>query len=191
MTQSPNSVKMLASFERNIFVPLVGDNTNPDNVHRLLKQRSARISVESIRALMDGQESKLRDFEVVTVMRSDDEPAVAEVSKPALKMPANQPANRVSKGPHLSRARGRNYAPQDEVKPIKRGTVYAKMMEMLLKGATAQQLKDSTTNATTGGVSDVLSWQIKDKGYGLRLDEATGMYYLILPKGQKEIKYRD
>jgi hypothetical protein len=66
-------------------------------------------------------------------------------------------------------------------------------MEMMLRpeGASMKEMLDKAGNKTSGGVNDVLSWQIKQRGYGLRFDEGTSKYHLVLPKGHDKLTYKD
>jgi hypothetical protein len=192
--QAQNAIKMIASFNRGIFVPLVGPNEEPVNVHNFLKEKGARVSLDHIRAMMEGKESEFKDFEVYEV-RGQHLPQPS--STPVRPLPGRltsspQKTGMVSGAPAVARGRGREYAPSGEpIKLLKRGTVYATLMEMLVQGATMKELLESTSNATAGGVNDVLSWQVKQRGYGLRFDKETGKYHLVFPKGQRALKYQD
>lgn len=203
--QAQSAIKMIASFNRGIFIPLVGANEQPINVHNFLKEKGARVSFDHVKAMMEGREREFKDFEVLQVTKAESgavqiepQPAKAVETKP---QPSRLPGNLLKPGvqkpslqsgaPAIARGRGREYAPTGEVKPLKRGTVYAKLMEMLIDGATMKELLGATSNATPGGVNDVLSWQIKQRGYGLRFDQETGKYFLVFPKGHKELTYKD
>lgn len=201
-------IKMFASFNRGIYIPMVGPNESPESVYAFLKERNARISLDRVRDLIEGRETMFRDFEVVTVQghhgvpQTLSIPAASRVAAEDPNRPApvvhrtpvptgQQAANLVSGSPQVARGRGREYAPTGQIKALKRGTVYAQLMEMLLHGATMKELLAATSNVTAGGVNDVLSWQIKNRGYGLRFDAATGKYWLVLPKGHTSLTYKD
>jgi hypothetical protein len=184
-----NAVKMLASFNRGIFIPLIGDNDNPQKVYSILKDKGARVTFDHVRSLMAGQEEIFKDFEVVTIIGARSLPVAGRTI-----VPAPQPAEKttlMSGAPAISRGRGRQYAPSGIIKPLKRGTIYAKLMEMLVEGATMQQLLDATSNETSGGVNDVLSWTVKDRGYGLRFNSETGTYHIVMPVGHKALTYQE
>lgn len=216
MNQTANSVRMMASFNRGIYVPLVGPNADPNNVYNYLKDKNARISLEHVRGLMEGREELFKDFEVVTILdartiRGESIPASSPVASDTAQAVVNadvkqtvapvvrrvpgttgpQQTNLQSGSPQVARGRGREYAPSGIIKPLKRGTVYAQLMEMLMKGATMKELLAAVGNQTAGGVNDVLSWQIKQRGYGLRFDAATGKYHLVLPQGHTALVYQD
>lgn len=162
-----NNVKMFASFERKIFIPLTGAPTDPEMVYNQLRESGARVALHRIDALISGKEDSIRDFEVVTVTGHQ----------------VNQP---------VARKRTRDYDPSgDEVKSIKRGTTYAKLMEMMVEGATMNQMLAVTKNSTQGGVNDVISWQVRQRGYGIKFDKGTGKYHLVFPKGTKALVYND
>ena len=183
-------VKMLASLSHNIFVPLLGKNTEPANVYNQLKNAGARISLEHVKSLMEGKESEFKDFRLMDLIPNA--PKAAEVTPTKMLRKASvQKTNLVSPAPAVSRGRGREYLPQGDIKPLKHNTTYARLMEMCLKGATMKELLAATANVTAGGVNDVLSWQIKHRGYGLRFDSQTGKYHLILPKGHTSLVYKD
>jgi hypothetical protein len=155
--------------------------------------------------MMEGRESEFKDFEVVQVIGHHAGAQQAQAQQPApvrrnpmpsglpgrLVNPGTQQTNLTSPAPAQARGRGREYAPSGVIKPLKRNTTYAKLMEMLVKGATMKELLAATTNTTAGGVNDVLSWQIKQRGYGLRFDQGSGKYFLVMPEGHKELKYAD
>lgn len=198
--QAQNTIKMIASFNRGIFVPLIGANEQPVHVHNFLKEKGARVSLDHVKAMMEGREQAFKDFEVLQVLGHHGTTPHAEEPAPAPRrqIPGAlaraaaqpQPTTMPSPAPAVARGRGREYAPSGEIKPLKRGTVYAILMEMLLKGATMKEMLDTTQNTTAGGVNDVLSWQIKQRGYGLRFDQNTGKYHLVLPKGHKGLTYQ-
>lgn len=204
--QTQNAIKMLASFSRGIFIPLTGVNEQPVVVHNYLKDKGARVSLEHVKAMMEGRESEFKDFEVVQVIGAHGATPQAAPVQPVqqqaaptlpnrlpgrLVTPGKQEPSLPSPAPAATRGRGREYAPTGVIKPLKRNTVYAKLMEMLLKGATMKDLLGATSNVTAGGVNDVLSWQIKQRGYGLRFDPATSKYYLVLPQGHTALTYQD
>jgi len=199
-------IKMFASFNRGIFVPLVGPNADPKNVYTLLKDRNARISLDHVQGLMDGRETVFKDFEVVEVVgaRTIAAEPVATIMAPVQQ--PGQPAPVVRRAPipmgvqktnlqsgtaQVARGRGREYPASGVIKPLKRGTVYAQLMEMLVKGATMKELLAATSNVTAGGVNDVLSWQVKHRGYGLSFDQATGKYKIVFPQGHTALTYQD
>lgn len=192
--QTQNTIKMIASLHRGIFVPLVGPNEQPVNVHNFLKEKGARVSLDHVRAMMEGKETEFKDFEVYECTK---EVAGQQPTPPVRPLPGRltsspQKPVAVSGAPAVAKGRGREYAPSGEpVKLLKRGTVYAQLMEMLVQGATMKELLESTTNNTAGGVNDVLSWQVKHRGYGLRFDKETGKYHLVFPKGMRALKYQD
>jgi hypothetical protein len=204
--QTQNAIKMLASFNRGIFIPLVGVNEQPAVVHSYLKDKGARISLDHVKAMMEGREQEFRDFEVVQVIghhgpMPTQTPMAAAPQPQASVTPNRLPGRLVNPGqqepsltspaPAVGRGRGREYAPSGQIKPLKRNTVYAKLMEMLVQGATMKELLSATANTTAGGVNDVLSWQIKQRGYGLRFDQSTGKYHLVFPDGHSTLKYQD
>ncbi len=201
--QTQNAIKMIASFNRGIFIPLIGVNEQPAVVHNYLKEKGARISLDHVKAMMEGREQEFKDFEVVQVMghRLSDMSTAVRPQMASAPMPSRLPGRLVNPGaqapslaspaPAVGRGRGREYDPSGEIKPLKRNTVYAKLMEMLLHGATMKELLGATTNTTPGGVNDVLSWQIRQRGYGLRFDQVTGKYHLVLPKGHVGLQYQD
>jgi hypothetical protein len=203
--QTQNAIKMIASFNRGIFVPLIGAHQQPVAVHNFLKEKGARVSLDHVRAMMEGRESEFKDFEVVQVVghRSGAQEASPQQPAPVRRnpMPSGLPGRLVNPGvqqtnmpspaPARARGRGREYAPSGTVKPLKRGTIYAKLMEMLVNGATMKELLSATSNTTAGGVNDVLSWQIKQRGYGLRFDQASGKYFLVMPNGHNKLTYAD
>lgn len=201
--QAQNAIKMIASFNRGIFIPLVGVNEQPAVVHNFLKEKGARVSLDHVKAMMEGREQEFRDFEVVQVMgsRLPTQSAMPAAVQQTPAMPSRLPGRLVNPGvqqstlpspaPAVARGRGREYEPAGDVKPLKRNTVYARLMEMLLNGATMKELLGATSNTTPGGVNDVLSWQIKQRGYGLRFDQNTSKYHLVLPKGHTGLTYQD
>lgn len=160
------NTQMFASFERNIFIPLNGDDQDATKVYNTLKDNGARVALHRIENLIKGTEDTVRDFEVVTVQGRHIKPAA-----------------------ETKRTRTRDYEPSEPVKPIKRGTTYAMLMEMMLVGATMDELLAKTNNETQGGVNDVISWQVRQRGYGIRFDKPTGKFHLLMPKGQKELIY--
>lgn len=165
-TNAPtNNVKMFASFERKIFIPLTGAPEDSQVVYNQLRESGARVALHRIEALINGKEETVRDFEVVTVTGHHT-------------------------GQAQQRTRTRDYAPSGEVKAIKRGTTYAKLMEMMVNGATMNEMLAVTNNATQGGVNDVISWQVRQRGYGIRFDKGTGKYHLVFPTGVKELVYQ-
>jgi len=194
--QAQNTIKMIASFNRGVFVPLVGQMSGAVNVHNFLKEKGARISLDHVKAMLEGKERAFKDFEVVEILgHQGDIPAQASAPARLRPLPGTlvsgpQSTAMKSDAAAVPKGRGREYAPTGEVKPLKRGTVYAQLMEMLLHGATMKELLAATTNATAGGVNDVLSWQIKQRGYGLRFDQETGKYWLVLPKGHTGLTYQ-
>lgn len=203
--QAQNTIKMIASFNRGIFIPLIGQHEQPVAVHNLLKEKGARVSLEHVRALMEGREREFKDFEVLQVLghngpvQPTQQMQAAAVRRPQmpsglpgrLVTPGMQTANLQSPAPARARGRGREYLPNGAVKPLKRGTVYAKLMEMLLTGATMKELLAAAGNDTAGGVNDVLSWQIKQRGYGLTFDQDSQKYFLLLPEGHKTLTYQN
>lgn len=204
--QTQNAIKMIASFPRGIFIPLVGVNEQPAVVHNYLKEKGARLSLDHVKAMMEGREQEFKDFEVVQVIGHHGDvpaqasaPTIPRTTAPSMSArlpgrlvtPGKQEPSLASPAPAVGRGRGREYAPSGTVKPLKRNTVYAKLMEMLLHGATMKELLGATSNTTAGGVNDVLSWQIKQRGYGLRFDQDTGKYFLVLPEGHKTLSYQD
>lgn len=192
--QKPTQAKMLASFGQDIFIPLVGDNKDAVKVHTLLKNRGARIGFEHVKALLAGQEQSFKGFEVVTVsgttIPQESTQQAAPVRRPMQQPQGPQSTVQASPAP-TGRGRGREYPASGNIKPLKRGTTYAVLMEMLMSGATMKELLEKAGNQTSGGVNDVLSWQIKQRGYGLRFDQQTGKYHLVLPNGHKELTYKD
>jgi hypothetical protein len=200
--QAQNTIKMIASFNRGIFIPLIGAHEQPVAVHNYLKEKGARVSLEHVRALMEGREREFKDFEVVQVLGhqgpvqpTQQAAAVRRPQMPSglpgrLVTPGVQQTNLQSPAPARARGRGREYQPTGVIKPLKRNTVYAKLMEMLLQGATMKELLAAAGNDTAGGVNDVLSWQIKQRGYGLTFDEASQKYFLLLPEGHKTLTYQ-
>jgi hypothetical protein len=199
MQAQAQTIKMIASFNRGIYVPLIGRNEQPANVHNFLKEKGARLSLDHIKAMMEGREQTFKDFELLEVSGHHGGVQQVEPEAPRRGVPGRlaqaqntpQKADLRSTAPAVARGRGREYPPSgDDIKPLKRGTVYANLMEMLLKGATMKEMLESTTNATAGGVNDVLSWQVKHRGYGLRFDQETGKYHLVLPKGHKGLTYQ-
>ena len=60
-------VKLFASFDRNIFIPLVAPNNTPEIIHQRLKAMGARIGRDSVEALIQGTVEMVKDFQVVTV----------------------------------------------------------------------------------------------------------------------------
>jgi hypothetical protein len=183
-------VKMIASLNNNIFVPLLGKNTEPVNVYNQLKNAGARISLEHVKSLMEGKESEFKDFRIMSLIPNTEKAADIKPTK-MLRKASVEKANLVSPAPAVSRGRGREYLPQGEIRPLKHNTTYARLMEMCLKGATMKELLAATANTTAGGVNDVLYWQIKHRGYGLRFDSQTGKYHLLLPKGHTALMYKD
>lgn len=195
-------IKMLVNLNRGMFIPLVGENAEPANVHKFLKDKNARIGFDTVKNLMEGREVSYKDFQIGT-MQSDKGFHIPEPHTAAQKAPVAaavrkapvptgpQPATLKSAGPQVARGRGREYQPAGDVKALKRGTVYADLMELMLKGATMKEMLAKTTNATAGGVNDVLSWQIKNRGYGLRFERETGKYFLVLPQGHTGLTYKD
>lgn len=205
-------IRMFASFNRGIFVPLVGPNADPRNVYNFLKDKNARISLDHVAGLIDGREQVFKDFEVVSIhgartIAGESIPAASPVaSDAALQATQQQPAPVVKRNPvpvgpqqttlqsgtsQVARGRGREFPPSGNIKPLKRGTTYAKLMEMLIPGATMKELLAATSNTTAGGVNDVLSWQVKQRGYGLSFDQATGKYKLVFPAGHTALTYQD
>ena len=202
--QATAQIKMFASFNRGIFVPLVGPNADPKNVHNYLKDKNARISLDHVKGLMEGSESVFKDFEVVDIVGAKTIAGESVPSAPPVQTQIAAPVKRTPvpiTGPQkttlpsgtqqVARGRGREYPPSGQIKPLKRGTTYAKLMEMLVVGATMKELLAATTNTTAGGVNDVLSWQIKQRGYGLTFDQATGKYKLVFPAGHTALTYQD
>lgn len=185
-----SSARMFANFPMGILVPLVGSAAKPEVLHQRMREAGARIGLESIKQLLDGTVDTVRDFEVVKISGIHGQLVAHEEE---VNTPVNtgaQPAT-LKSSPQQARGRGRDYPPTGEIKPLKRGTVYAKLMEMLLAGATMPELLAATENATAGGVNDVLSWQIKHRGYGLRFEKDTGKYFIVLPKGHKGLTYAE
>lgn len=202
MQAAQNAIKMIASFDRGIYIPLIGANEQPLVVHNYLKEKGARVSLDHVKAMMEGRETVFKDFEVVQVTAAK---AMAQAAAPASKpiqaprLPGRLVTGSGDTTPPLpssaampvARGRGREYPASGQIKPLKRDTVYAKLMEMLIPGATMKELLAATSNTTAGGVNDVLSWQIKQRGYGLRFDTATGKFHLVFPKGQTALTYKD
>lgn len=197
-------IKMIASFNRGIFIPLVGINEQPDSVYNFLKEKNARISLDRVKNMMEGREEQIKDFEVLTcyghhgAAPQESIPAASKIAtqpasvRPSLAIPKGPLSSDIkSSAPHVAKGRGREYPAKKEVKPLKRGTVYATLMEMLVHGATMKEMVASTGNTTAGGVNDVLSWKIKQHGYGLRFERETGKYHLVMPEGQSELLYKD
>jgi hypothetical protein len=194
--QTTSQIKMFASFNRGIFLPLVGANADPKNVYNVLKDKNARISLDHVQGLMEGRESVFKDFEVVSIVGAktiagDDQAQSAPVDKRSPVPMGPQKATLQSGTAQVARGRGREFPPSGQIKPLKRGTVYAQLMEMLVKGATMKELLSATSNTTAGGVNDVLSWQVKQRGYGLSFDQATGKYRLVFPQGHSALAYQD
>lgn len=194
-----SNLKMFASFRHNIFIPLIGDNKEPVKVYGLLKDKGARISLGHVKSLIDGKERVFNDFEILDIKdaRTLKVPEDVDQPKPPPARPTpvaakkgSQVSGQLSGAPAVARGRGREYSPEGIIKPLKRGTTYAQMMEMLMKGATMKELLDSTDNVTQGGVNDVLSWQVKQRGYGLRFEKETGKYFIVLPKGHTALTYQ-
>lgn len=198
---STNQIKMFASFNRGIFVPLVGPNSDPKNVYAYLKDKNARISLDHVAGLMDGRESVFKDFEVVNIVGAKTISGIPlnigvdkteqMTAKRSHIFKGGQKTDLLSTQEHAPRGRGREYPPSGVIKALKRGTVYALLMEKLVKGATMKELLSATSNATSGGVNDVLSWQVKQRGYGLSFDSSTGKYHLVFPKGHTSLTYQD
>lgn len=162
-----NNLKIFASLERKILVPLTGDASDPEMVYNKLRGAGARVALDRIQSLIDGTVENVRGFEVLTVM------------------------GHTNNEPPQQRRRTRDYDPTGELKTIKRGTTYAGLMEMMVKGATKGEMVAYTNNKTEGGVNDVISWKVRDCGYGIRFDKATGKYHLVFPKGVTALKYQD
>lgn len=194
--QIAGQVQMLACFGMDIFIPLLGDNKDAGKVHANLKNRGARIGYSHVKALLEGQEQSFKGFEVVTVsghtvpQEANQQPA--PVRRPMIAPTGPQVTKQTSPAP-VARGRGREYPASGDIKPLKRGTTYAVLMEMLLQpaGASMKELLEAAGNQTSGGVNDVLSWQIKQRGYGLRFDQTQGKYHLVLPNGHKALTYKD
>lgn len=193
MNAQNNAIKMIASFNRGIFIPLIGENQRPEGAYNTLKERGARISLEKVRNMMEGREEAVKDFEMlrVTGHRLSELPQTAPAVKRGPVPTGNQNANLLSHAENVPKGRGREYPPSGTVKALKRGTVYAALMEMLMQGATMKELLSATDNTTAGGVNDVLSWQIKNRGYGLRFEKESGKYFIVLPHGHKSLTYKD
>lgn len=187
-------IKMFANFNRGIYIPLLTEADNAKTIHDRIKGEGARISVDSISRLINGVEEVVKDFEVVTVTnhhvvvekktKSSDVQVFSRIPDSKLELPK-------SPAIHASRGRGRNFDPQTPILASKRDTTYAKIMEMLKTGATMEDLLAATDNKTAGGVNDVLSWQVKHRGYGLRFERDTGKYFLVFPTGIKDIVYKE
>jgi hypothetical protein len=160
--------------------------------------------MDRVLALLNGQEAIFKGYEVVTIGTHNDHAAkkltgqtttqAAPAPAQSNAAPAPQSTAQPSK-PVGARGSGRSYPPlsnpTQKVVPVKKGTLGTRLMEFLLRpeGATMKFMHEHSGNKTTGGVNDVLGWQIKQKGYGLRYDTTKGTYHLVLPEGQKEILY--
>lgn len=193
-----NKVLMFANVSQNIFVPLEGGNKDAVKVHNELKGKGARIGFGHVKALLDGQEEMFKGFEVVTILTHAKVPqAVPQQAAPVRPPVPSGPQSTAQRSAPVGgggRGRGRGYEPSgQEIKPLKRGALYTTLMEMLLRpeGATMKEMLDRAGNKTSGGVNDVLSWQIKQRGYGLRFDDAASKYHLVLPKGHTALTYKD
>lgn len=217
-------IKLFASFNRNIFIPLVAPNNTPEIVHRRLKALGARIGRDSVQALIDGKVEMVKDFEVVSVQ---DHHAVVKGNPPqtaaprppvthtvptgttapqqttsalsVTPVPSNVVVQQIPPQPIVrtsvqrrGKERGLGYLPQKMLVPVRRGTVYARLMEILAtKGATIEELMVASGNKTHGGVSSLLFSQIKEKGYGIMYDPISEKYRLIFPKGVVGLVYSD
>lgn len=190
-------VKMFANLQQNLFFPLTGEQNEAAKIHRELSNKGARIGFGHVKALLDGQEAIYKDFEVVTIVTHA---AVSDAPKQQTKaqgrpvtVPQGNQTTKQASPPVGARGRGRSYEPSGEVKALKRGALYTRLMEFMMRpeGATMKYMLDHSGNKTAGGVNDVLSWQIKQRGYGLRFDQEKGTYHLVLPAGHKELTYKD
>ena len=166
------------------------------SVHHQLKGQNARIGFDRVMALLSGQEAMFKGYEVVDLATHNKHAAqklggtVEAKLAPAPAPQPPQPSKNVG-----ARGTGRNFEPlsnpSKKVVPLKRGALYTRLMEFMMRpeGATHKFMVEHSGNKTPGGVNDVLGWQIKQKGYGLKYNQANGTYHLVLPQGQKELIY--
>lgn len=213
----PN-IKLFASFDRNIFIPLVAPNNTPEIIHQRLKAMGARIGKDSVEALIEGTVDMVKDFQVVSVQdnkrrpldsdEDDDELVEVHKSRDTVHVPTTHsvPANTIipnnqpevnvvdpkpvmRTSPRRGKERGTGYLPTKTLKAVRRGTVYAGLMEMLVTGATVDEMLKFTGNSSLGGVNNVLWSKLREAGYGLSYSPDTEKYTLIFPRGITEIIY--
>lgn len=210
-TPATAHVKMFANLEQQppFLMPIKGDTKQAAlSIHSHLKGQNARIGLDRVMALIEGRENMYKGYEVVDIGTHNDHAAklLSPQGNPqAAPAPAPNPGQSTAQPskPVAARGAGRNYAPfsgrkwtldpnaEKKVVPLKRGTLGTRLMEFMFRpeGASHKFMVDHSGNSTPGGVNDVLGWQIKEKGYGLRYDTAKGTYHLVLPEGQKELIY--
>ena len=209
-------IRLFASFDRNIFIPLVAPNNTPEIIHQRLKAMGARIGRDSVADLIDGKVEMVKDFQVVSVNDRHDRYDIDDVEdkEEQVRSPVTHsvPVNTVTQAQKTEpipvyhepekksavlrtshkrkgKARSLGYLPTKTLRPIRRGTVYAKLMERLISGATLEELKTLSGNSSLGGVNNMLWSKLREHGYGLRLDPSTEKYFIIYPRGITELIY--
>ena len=188
----PNTdvVKLFASFNRGIFIPLVEPNNTPEIVHQRLKELGARIGKGSVESLMNGSADVIKDFKVVSV--NDHKTQINVSEQPVVSETVETKPNKVIKTTgRRGKVRSLGYPPQKRLVPLKRGTIYASLMEMVKDGATIKEMLEFTGNTTMGGVNNLIGHIIKSKGYGVSYDPKSEKYTLVFPKGITELIYDD
>ena len=179
-------IKLFASFDRNIFIPLVAPNNTPEIIHQRLKAMGARIGRDSIEALIEGTVDRVKDFQVVSVQGTQNtQPEeqydqIEPQARSIMHVPTTHtlPANTIVSTPSSSvghvtkttqiiptqrtslrrgKARSLGYLPTKTLQPIRRGAVYAKLMEMVARpeGATVEEMVQMTGNKSLGGVHNL------------------------------------
>lgn len=71
--------------------------------------------------------------------------------------------------------------PDATVKPVKAGTVMAKIVELLEKGSTIEEFESYGIGTGRNGLSHFAPYIKKQKGYGVKYDAVTGIYSVWMP----------
>lgn len=169
------TVRMIANFEKGIFLPMVGELANPVALHEKLKTLGAALGRHSIDLLLEGKEAMLRGFEVVTV---NDKHLAPPVAAKRGDMPDVETHTREKGG----------YKPAGAIQSVRPGSQIAKGMEALVNGATVAELRKVLEHPSDDATMSFLMYRPKKRGYGLRKDG--DKYFLVFPEGVDKISYK-
>lgn len=176
------TIKMLANFEKNIFIPLQGAQESVDGLHAKLKDIGAALGKHSINLLMEGKEAAIRGFSIVDVNRTEVEPAMA-AKKSADPGAAAGVAEEV-----VGRARSGGYKPAGAIVAVRPNSQIAKGMEALQKGCTLAELQAVLAHPTPEATMAFMMYRPKKRGYGIRKDG--DKFFLVFPEGTDKISYK-
>ena len=167
------TVRMFANFERKIFIPLVGELSEVKGLHDHLQAIGAAIGRHTVAALLEGKELIVRGFEVVNIKDHH--------------LIENGVAKR-SDMPNLIHVPKSAYVAAGEVLPVRHGSKIAIGLELLLKGATEEDLKTALGHDSVESVHSFLMARPKKRGYGIKKEGEK--FFLVFPENRTEILYK-